>query len=107
MGDGSKGMYKHQTDEFHYLDIRHSACHLLQTVPEHIIRSRALRTGDGTHEYSIEAAEKKKNEELNNNLPNGKKADILDELNENFWGFGDKDMTSEDMKNVKIINKMA
>lgn len=68
-----------------------------------------LRTGDGTHEYSIQAAEKKKMEELNNNLSSElvKNNDITDEFNENFWGFGDKDMTSEDMKYVKIVNKMA
>lgn len=77
----------------------------LQTVPDHIIRNRALRTGDGTHHYSIEAAEKKKMEEMNNNVL--KKSDDVDESlpAENYWGFGDKDMSSKDMKFVKVIDK--
>jgi hypothetical protein len=84
-----------------------------QTVPDHIIKNRALRTGDGTHLYSIEAAieesEKKQQlEELNNN--NTEKVKYRQKLEakddkfpENFWGFGDKDMTSEDLRRVKIL----
>lgn len=73
-------------------------------MPDHIIRNRALRTGDGTHHYSIEAAEKKKLEELNNNEV--KKDDDDDSLPaENYWGFGDSEMTSRDLTFVKVIDK--
>jgi stearoyl-CoA desaturase (delta-9 desaturase) len=65
----------------------------LKTVPDDIIKRRVLRTGDGTHPYSIKAMEE------NNN--NGNVDKIRD--TEHFWGFGDQEMTSEDMKLVKIL----
>lgn len=82
-----------------------------QTVPDHIIKSRVLRTGDGTHHYSIDAAieasAKKRHEENNNNNADMKYKQKLevkdDKFPENFWGFGDKDMTSEDLQRVKIL----
>jgi stearoyl-CoA desaturase (delta-9 desaturase) len=67
----------------------------LKTVPDDIIKKRVLRTGDGSHPYSIEL------ERLNNNN-NGIGNDKLRDT-EHFWGFGDKEMTSEDMKYVKIL----
>jgi stearoyl-CoA desaturase (Delta-9 desaturase) len=65
-----------------------------QTVPENMIKDRILRTGDGSHSYS-KKMRSKNNPDINNN-----KRDI-----EHFWGFGDKTMTKDDMRNVKIINK--
>jgi hypothetical protein len=87
----------------------------LKTVPDHIIKSRVLRTGDGTHIHSIEAAieasEKKQlemnrdnNNNINEKIRSRKKLEVKeDKFPENFWGFGDKDMTSEDLQRVKIL----
>lgn len=68
----------------------------LKTVPDHIVKTRILRTGDGSHEY---AKKNKDKIEANNNS-----ADEADHDDEHFWGFGDKEMTARDMKNVRIIN---
>lgn len=61
-------------------------------MPDDIIRNRILRTGDGSHKISKEI-------DINNNK-NEDSRDI-----EHFWGFGDKEMNADDMKNVKILHK--
>lgn len=68
----------------------------LKTVPEDIIRKRVLRTGDGSHPFSKQVAE------INNNNNNNEYKDKLRDT-EHFWGFGDKEMNSEDMKYVKVL----
>jgi stearoyl-CoA desaturase (Delta-9 desaturase) len=67
----------------------------LKTVPDSIIKGRVLRTGDGTHKYSKGSH---KQEDNNNEDQDGDSRDV-----EHFWGFGDKEMTKQDMKNVKIL----
>lgn len=61
-----------------------------------MINSRVLRTGDGSHRNVKKSG---KNKEALNQTE-----DVRD-LN-HFWGFGDKEMTSEDMKKIKIIRKL-
>lgn len=68
----------------------------MKTVPEDMINSRVLRTGDGSHRISRKKSKSK--EMLNQN------EDCRD-LN-HFWGFGDKEMTAEDMKKITIIRKL-
>ncbi|KAL7027405.1 hypothetical protein ACKWTF_005428 [Chironomus riparius] len=50
----------------------------LKTVPDDIVRRRVLRTGDGSHPYSKELAEK--------STGNNMSTEIRD--TEHFWGFG-------------------
>lgn len=69
----------------------------LKTVPMEVIRQRVLRTGDGTHKFS---KLDKDVEGDNNNHPAAIERDT-----EHFWGWGDKEMTEEDMKNVEILRK--
>lgn len=62
-----------------------------------MIQKRVVRTGDGSHSYSIEA---KKNDLLmpdNNN--EGERRDL-----DHFWGWDDPDMIAED-KNVMILHR--
>jgi stearoyl-CoA desaturase (delta-9 desaturase) len=73
----------------------------LKTAPPDMIRNRVLRTGDGTHKYSkMQDAENPINNNNNNN-----NSSHLERDTEHFWGFGDKDMTPEDIKNVIILNR--
>lgn len=65
----------------------------LKTVPVELINSRVLRTGDGSHNHS-----KKSGDEITEN------DDYRDTTH--FWGFGDKEMTAEDMKKIAIIRKL-
>lgn len=69
----------------------------LKTVPDHIIKRRVLRTGDGSHPYS---------QELIQDNNNNNEDDLGDDKRdvEHFWGFGDKEMTKEDMENVEILH---
>lgn len=55
-----------------------------------------MRTGDGSHRNAKKNAKNK--ESLNQ----------IEESHEhnNFWGFGDKEMTEEDMKKITIIRKL-
>jgi stearoyl-CoA desaturase (Delta-9 desaturase) len=69
----------------------------LKTVPADVVRQRVLRTGDGSHKYSKIAADDAESR-LDNN--NANERDI-----EHFWGWGDKEMTAEDLKNVEILHK--
>jgi hypothetical protein len=61
----------------------------LKTVPHNVIVNRILRTGDESHILSEQQRE------------------IIETVNiqenSHFWGFGDKEMTIEDLKNVKIL----
>lgn len=69
----------------------------LRTVPDSIIKSRILRTGDGSHSYS----KTWDNANSNNNHDDGSRD------TDHFWGFGDKEMTIDDMKNVKILHQSS
>ncbi|XP_077286019.1 acyl-CoA Delta-9 desaturase-like [Arctopsyche grandis] len=64
-------------DFFSYIGWAHD----LKCVPSHVIKKRALRTGDGSHESS-------KHHSHENQI----------------WGYGDKDMTTEDNDSVLILN---
>lgn len=61
-----------------------------------MINSRVLRTGDGSHRNAKKT--KKSKEDLNQTEDS---RDLT-----HFWGFGDKEMTAEDMKKIKIIRKL-
>lgn len=61
-----------------------------------MIKDRILRTGDGSHSLSKERNSKNDLDSNNN------ERDI-----EHFWGFGDKTMTKDDLKNVKILKKSS
>jgi len=67
----------------------------LKTVPKEMIKNRVLRTGDGSHKFS-----KLKDAEAPANNNNTGERDT-----EHFWGWGDKSMTEEDLKNVEILHK--
>jgi stearoyl-CoA desaturase (Delta-9 desaturase) len=67
----------------------------LKTVPDSIIKRRILRTGDGSHPYS---QSQKQSDDDNNNNEDQVERDV-----EHFWGFGDKEMTKQDMENVEIL----
>jgi stearoyl-CoA desaturase (Delta-9 desaturase) len=56
---------------------------IFQTVSADLIRKRVLRTGDGTHRYSIEELNNKNILEMMELYSNQK----LDE-NDNLWGWG-------------------
>lgn len=66
----------------------------LKTVPAEMINSRVKRTGDGTHRNQIMLRSK---ESLNQTDDN--------QDTTSFWGYGDKEMTEDDMKNILIIQK--
>lgn len=72
----------------------------MKVVPDEVIKARVLRTGDGSHPYSIEA--KKKNlqftEEVKNNNEGERDLD-------HFWGWGDGDMAKEDIDGIAIKHK--
>lgn len=57
----------------------------LKTVPVEMIEKRAARTGDGTRISKIETIEHSHDDAI--------------------WGWGDKDMQEEDIKDATIINK--
>lgn len=71
----------------------------LKTVPDHIVKSRILRTGDGSHEYS----KNNQGKSFSSNNNDGEEDESRDV--EHFWGFGDQEMTSADMKNIEILKK--
>lgn len=68
----------------------------LKTVPDHIIKRRILRTGDGSHPHSLN---QKQSDDNNNDDEAESERDV-----EHFWGFGDKEMTKQDMENVEILH---
>lgn len=67
----------------------------LKTVPKEMIESRVWRTGDGSHRdmKKISISHRSSNLEQDHRDQN------------HFWGFGDVDMTTEDMKNIKVIHE--
>ncbi|KAG5667062.1 hypothetical protein PVAND_015062 [Polypedilum vanderplanki] len=70
----------------------------LKVASEDMIRKRVLRTGDGSHPYSIEAAKNKQIfNEINNNLENDVKRG-----NEVYWGLNDEDIPEEDRQEIEI-----
>lgn len=74
----------------------------LKTVPDHVVRKRVLRTGDGSHRYSIEA--KKNNAHIEEEVKNNNEGERdLD----HFWGWGDSDMIQDDINDIAIIHKHA
>jgi stearoyl-CoA desaturase (delta-9 desaturase) len=58
----------------------------LKTVSLDMIRRRAKRTGDGSRD-------------------SGGPVEELHEIDNSLWGWGDKDMPEEDIKEVQIYNK--
>jgi hypothetical protein len=69
----------------------------LKTVSDSMVKRRVLRTGDGTHRYSKEEAEKVTAKELVDIYNNNKNTTILKKTNphelqtrfaDTFWGFG-------------------
>jgi hypothetical protein len=65
-----------------------------------MIKKRVLRTGDGTHSYSIKYSII---EDSNNNNNNSNDDDSDQKV---FWGWDDKDMTSTEKKAADIYNKV-
>lgn len=63
----------------------------LKTVPHEMIRSRVLRTGDGSHRYSSE--EKRKIGAGENHLGQN-------DFRDRYWGWGDGDMLQEDINSA-------
>lgn len=61
------------------------------------MKSRILRTGDGSHEIS-RTAKHIQHDMTNNNSSEDRDVD-------HFWGYGDKDMTKEDMRNIQILKR--
>lgn len=66
----------------------------LKTVSPEMIRKRALRTGDGSHECATQKVIGL--DDAQNNV----ERDV-----EHFWGWNDELLTEEDKKDVTIINK--
>ncbi|KAL1514151.1 hypothetical protein ABEB36_003458 [Hypothenemus hampei] len=66
----------------------------LKTVPEEIIRKRAMRTGDKSWKYSG-----------NNVMSSVNNEDVQNDTKEHTWGWGDKDMSEYEMAAVKILNR--
>lgn len=70
----------------------------LKTVSDDMIRRRVLRTGDGSHRYSKEAAKQKTTNELlasynnNNNVDTEEDAERLRQnvarIRDHYWGWG-------------------
>ncbi|KAG4068278.1 hypothetical protein HA402_007798 [Bradysia odoriphaga] len=84
----------------------------LKTVSDDMIRRRVLRTGDGSHRYSKEAAKQKTTNELlasyNNNVDSEEDAERLRQnvarIRDHYWGWGDNDMLEEDINDIKTVN---
>ena len=70
----------------------------LKTVHSDVIRKRVLRTGDGSHPYAIEEAKKKKKTDYN------LQSSANDHKSEVYWGLGDKDLSNEDINDIKTLN---
>lgn len=70
----------------------------LKTVPQNIVMQRIERTGDGSHQHSKNLKANKSSLEVNNNNDEDAERDV-----EHFWGWGDKEMTKQDMKYVKVL----
>lgn len=72
----------------------------MKTTTDDMIKKRAIRTGDGSHHYALEAVKKK---DLvtgdDNNNQGGKERDL-----DHFWGWDDPDMHDED-KAIEILHR--
>lgn len=68
----------------------------LKTVPANLIENRVIRTGDGSH----------RNEKMISKTKESMNQDSDTQDNNSFWGYGDKEMTEEDMKKITIIRKL-
>jgi hypothetical protein len=79
-----------------FIFISKGLCSDLKTVPQEMIRARALRTGDGSSKYA-----KLQDAELLDNNNHTQERDT-----EHFWGWGDNAMTDDDLKNVEILNRV-
>jgi stearoyl-CoA desaturase (delta-9 desaturase) len=77
-------------DFFAYIGLAYD----LKTVSQDMIKKRVLRTGDGTHPYSIM--------EKNNNREETSKQT---KTNTHYWGWDDEDVTNSDKKLTEICNK--
>ncbi|KAJ6638267.1 Acyl-CoA Delta-9 desaturase [Pseudolycoriella hygida] len=83
----------------------------LKTVSDDMIRRRVLRTGDGSHRHSKEAAKQKTQNELieeeNNNI-NEEEEERLKQnvarIRDHYWGWGDSDMLEEDINDIRTVN---
>lgn len=64
-----------------------------------MIRKRAIRTGDGSHPYAIEAKKKDLVTGDDNNNESEKVRDL-----DHFWGWDDPDMIEED-KAIEILHR--
>ncbi|KAG5667060.1 hypothetical protein PVAND_015060 [Polypedilum vanderplanki] len=64
----------------------------LKVASDDMIRKRVLRTGDGSHPYSIEAAKNKI------------EFDIAQNVSSLCWGLGDNDMTEDEMNGIKTLH---
>lgn len=64
-----------------------------------MIKSRAIRTGDGSHPAAIEAKKKQLENPDNNNEGERETRDL-----DHFWGWDDPDMLAED-RQVLILNQ--
>jgi len=88
----------------------------LKTVSDEMIKRRVLRTGDGTHRYSIEAA-KLTNKQLldaynqnNNNCSAEDQSRLAHKqslIREHYWGYGDEDMLEEDISLIETLHTKA
>lgn len=67
----------------------------LKAVPESMINSRALRTGDGSQTYARKMSKLAQIDEKEPKSPR----DVS-----HFWGFGDTEITAEDMKNIAVYH---
>ncbi|KAG4074192.1 hypothetical protein HA402_015495 [Bradysia odoriphaga] len=82
----------------------------LKTVSVDSVRRRVLRTGDGSHRYSIEEKQKTTKEldqpctgECNKEEEERLK-DEADRISDHYWGWGDDDMQQADIDDATIIN---
>ncbi|KAG5671192.1 hypothetical protein PVAND_001403 [Polypedilum vanderplanki] len=81
----------------------------LKMASDEMIRKRIMKSGDGTHRYSIEEAKKKKtakelldlfnNKVLQKSNPHELEGDFAD----TYWGYGDNDIPEEEIKDITIL----
>lgn len=95
------------------LTIRHFTgwAYDLKTVSEELIRKRALRTGDGSNDYSECIRPKTpflKMDENNNEAmdANAKDNQSAKEEETMIWGWDDADMHAQDKHDALILNKV-
>jgi stearoyl-CoA desaturase (delta-9 desaturase) len=67
----------------------------MKTISPEIVRKRVLRTGDGSHHYSVEHTHQQLSK------------DQETEHEEHVWGWQDDQMTEEEKSDVTIVNQSA